>query len=399
MSVAARIVVDPDSGGLRFDGVGALTNSSSRLLLDYPAPIRSRLLDYLFTPRYGASLQLLKLEIGADTNSTTTAEPGHRRSRTHPPADRGWSWWMAQEAKARNPDILLYGLLWGAPGWLDGGLWSADHVDYLVDWLDRARARGLDIDYLGGANESYDPPPTPEFFVALKAALRRTHPHVRVVATDSHTPPDYWRAATAMRRDPAFEAAVDVLGEHDVCGWRTGYERCHVSADAAALRAAGTPLWNSEQSSQDVEAGAPALARAMNRHYIDGRVTANINWPAIAAFYGNTATGGTGLILADRPWSGEYLLGPSVWVDAHTTQFTRPGWRYVDSGCGYLPGGGSHVALQDPATGDVTIVVEAVDASAPQRVELRLPDSLGTRELTCWSTDLRSTDPDDWFVP
>src|SRR5690606_34991451 len=108
------------------------------------------------------------------------AEPAHRRSRTQPGAERGWSWWMAREAKARNPDILLYGLLWGAPGWLDGGLWSSDHVDYLVDWLDCARAQGLRIDYIGGANESYHPPPTTEFFVALKAALRRTHPDVRV---------------------------------------------------------------------------------------------------------------------------------------------------------------------------------------------------------------------------
>src|SRR5690606_36813134 len=94
-----------------------------------------------------------------------------------------------------------------------------------------------------------------------------------------------------------------------------------------------------------------------------------------------------------------YVVGPSVWVDAHTTQFAQPGWRYVDSGCGDLPGGGSHVALRDPGTGDVTIVVETVDASASQCLELRLPESAAARELTWWSTDLRSTDPDDWYLP
>ena len=32
--------------------------------------------------------------------------------------NRGYEWWLMTQAKARNPNIKLYGLAWGAPGWI-----------------------------------------------------------------------------------------------------------------------------------------------------------------------------------------------------------------------------------------------------------------------------------------
>ena len=73
---ASRIVLDGNSSGRTFDGLGAVSaGASSRLLIDYPEPQRSRILDYLFKPGYGAALQRLKVEIGADVNSTDGSEP------------------------------------------------------------------------------------------------------------------------------------------------------------------------------------------------------------------------------------------------------------------------------------------------------------------------------------
>jgi len=58
-------------GEFRFDGHGALSaGASSRLLVDYPEPQRSEILDFLFKPNFGASLHILKVEIGGDTQST-----------------------------------------------------------------------------------------------------------------------------------------------------------------------------------------------------------------------------------------------------------------------------------------------------------------------------------------
>ena len=32
--------------------------------------------------------------------------------------DVGYEFWLMKQAKARNPDIKLYGLPWGFPGWV-----------------------------------------------------------------------------------------------------------------------------------------------------------------------------------------------------------------------------------------------------------------------------------------
>src|ERR1044071_4201286 len=74
---ATAITLNGSSGGRTFDGVGAVSGGggNSRLLIDYPEPQRSQILDYLFKPDYGASAQILKIEIGGDTNSTSGAEP------------------------------------------------------------------------------------------------------------------------------------------------------------------------------------------------------------------------------------------------------------------------------------------------------------------------------------
>src|SRR5881396_2990206 len=121
----ASITINGASGGRTFDGVGAISGGggNSRLLIDYPEPQRTQILDYLFKPGFGAAVQILKLEIGGDTNSTSGAESSHQHSRNDLNCDRGYEWWLGEQAKARNPNIKLYGLAWGAPGWIGNGNW------------------------------------------------------------------------------------------------------------------------------------------------------------------------------------------------------------------------------------------------------------------------------------
>jgi hypothetical protein len=82
-ATTTTIEVSGTSGGRTFDGVGAISGGggNSRLLVDYPEPQRSQLLDYLSKPGYGASVQLLKIEIGGDANSTDGAEPSIEHTR------------------------------------------------------------------------------------------------------------------------------------------------------------------------------------------------------------------------------------------------------------------------------------------------------------------------------
>src|SRR5579862_2042388 len=159
-----NIVLDSAAAGKVYEGIGALSaGASSRLLYDYKEPYRSQILDYLFKPGYGAALQHLKVEIGADVNSTDGSEPSHMRTPTDHDSSRGYEWWLMAEAHKRNPHILLEILPWGAPRWVNPdpaakSLYTPSMADYIVDFIKTAkRDYGLDIGVTGIWNEKvYD---------------------------------------------------------------------------------------------------------------------------------------------------------------------------------------------------------------------------------------------------
>ena len=77
-----ELVIDPSAANLvtPFEGLGALSaGADAALLFDYPQPQRDRILDLLFTPGFpgGASLQILKVEIPGDVQSTCGSESSH----------------------------------------------------------------------------------------------------------------------------------------------------------------------------------------------------------------------------------------------------------------------------------------------------------------------------------
>jgi len=72
---SVRIPLGADAFGRAFDGVGGLSaGAGTRLLMDYPEKQRGWVLDYLFKPSFGASLQVLKIEIGGTGDSTIGTE-------------------------------------------------------------------------------------------------------------------------------------------------------------------------------------------------------------------------------------------------------------------------------------------------------------------------------------
>jgi O-glycosyl hydrolase len=158
-SNATRVIIDASQGGKVFEGIGAISGGggNSRLLLDYEEPYRSQILDNLFKPGYGANLQIFKVEIGADMDSTDGAESSHMHTADDENYNRGYEWWLMEQARARNPRIELAALPWGAPGWVGGGTnyWSQDMIDYILKWLKHADSdHHLKIDYIGGRNEN-----------------------------------------------------------------------------------------------------------------------------------------------------------------------------------------------------------------------------------------------------
>jgi Glycosyl hydrolase family 59 len=148
------LTIDPQAPGKVFDGIGATSAGIIRLLIDYPEPQRSQILDYLFKPKYGASLQQLKVEIGGDGNSNAGSEPSSMHSRDDVNFARGVGWWLMREARRRNPQIRLSALAWNFPGWVERG-YSPATVEYLTRYIEGAqRTAGIRIDYVGIWNET-----------------------------------------------------------------------------------------------------------------------------------------------------------------------------------------------------------------------------------------------------
>jgi O-glycosyl hydrolase len=394
-AAATTITVNGAGTGRTFDGIGAISGGggNSRLLSDYPAAQQQQILDYLFKPGYGADLQILKVEIGGDTNSTDGSESSIEHTSGSINCNAGYEWSLMEQAKARNPNIKLYGLAWGAPGWIGGGnFWSQDMINYIVAWLNCAKSHGLTIDYLGGWNERGF---VESWYETLHSTLAADGFATKVVGADQS---GTWAVADSMVSTPAFAAAVDIVGVHYPCGYLSAETSCPSTANAIAT---GKQLWASENGSQDVNGGAAAMARADNRDYLDGQMTATINWPILASITPNLPFATDGLILASQPWSGAYTVGEQAWVTAQTTQFTAPGWTYINSASGYLGGSranGSYVTLKSPNGSDWSSVIETTTATAAQTVTFNVTGGLSTGTVHVWSTNVNSSSPSAWFV-
>lgn len=158
------------------------------------------------------------------------------------------------EAKARNPDIKLYGLPWAWPGWLDPSA-TADKpatnafsnanvtANYTLAWLLGAkRVHDLDIDYIGQWNERNAPD---SYNDALRAAVDGD--------TELRT--------TVLNRLPHYPGtgvAPDPMGCTDK-QWNTTDGR----------------YWVDEEGSVADGQSARCLARCVSRNYVTGCHTAS----------------------------------------------------------------------------------------------------------------------------
>ena len=343
------------AGGLgrRFDGIGALSAGASSALLGYEAVPYSQLMDYLFRPGFGASLHILKVEIGGDVQSTDGTEGSHMHSADDENYARGYEWKLMVEAKRRNPNIILYGLSWGFPGWVGEGTtspWTNSTVTYTVKWIMGAKQYyNLDIDYIGIWNERGW---NKQYTLALRAAITAAGLKTKIVGHDSG-----WDVCDDLSKDPEWAAAVDVIGKH--------YPAANIQANCAGLN---KTQWSSEDMTVTWDTGAQCWAREVNENYVRANLTATIAWSLTDSFYDKLLFTGTGLLRAVEPWSGYYEIGQSLWAAAHWGQFTAAGWSFLQhgKGVGLLDNGGSYVALTDTTGLALTIIVETMKHDTSQ---------------------------------
>ena len=113
------------------------------LLQSYPEKQRNEILDLLFNRSYGASLHILKVEIGGDGDGTEGSESSHEHVKGAIDCHRGYEWQLMKEARARNPIFYCTGCL-VLPAWLRGTSRTqflnvlenlGDTTQYVVDWV------------------------------------------------------------------------------------------------------------------------------------------------------------------------------------------------------------------------------------------------------------------------
>ena len=374
-----------DAGGRRFDGIGVVNGGgvTSVLLKDYPEPQRSQILDLVFKPKFGASVSALLVEIPGDGNSTQGSMPSHMRTRDDLDYSRGYTWWILQAAKKRNPNLTLDGTAWSAPGWIGNGkFWSQDAADYCVKWLQGLRnVYGLEFDALGCRNEkgvSYD------FAKTLRATLNTNgFEKVKIHAFDNW-PSNKLDFIKDMAADEKLRDAIDIIGAHTLVGIPASAE---VQAMADRMN---KPIWNTEEhvylKGFDCEIG---IVQAFNENFIHSGVTKVVNWYDIAGLYPmEPYSEDPAMLLARSPWSGHYEVREALWGYAHYGQFTQAGWQYLNGGWGELTGGGTFVTLKSPGD-DYSVIIETKDAKAPQQIRFQIGSGLSVKELCVWRSNAK----------
>lgn len=372
--------------GTVWRGLGTVTgNNSSRLLMDYKVKNPTaywEIMNLLFKPDCGAGLTHVKLEFGADINSSSGTEPSVMRTPDEP-ADvtRGAGFMFAADALSINPNITVDMLRWGEPGWVAAAFKRSREEGFAAryKWYRSAIDAAYDTYKIKFTHVSPDANETCKidadwliyFSQRLKseADCRYDYGKIKIVASDEVCG---WQIADEMMKNPSLRDAVDILGEH--YNTRAGENALTLNRDfhkeiwytegIAPTNIARLAV-NSDGVGITGKNGALDVCNRIINAYCNGKMTMYEYQPAAAAYYSGVSYFPKGLLTANTPWSGFYDLDSGIWLSAHFTRFTKNGWRLVDSACfgdgeeNHFIRGTTHnyMTALDPETGDYTIII------------------------------------------
>ncbi len=357
-----------------YDGLGMVSaNNSSRLLLDYKAQqpeVYQKLLEYMFGDD-GMGLSLIKIEMGADVDSSSGTEPAVMRSADEP-ADvtRGAGYQLAADALKINPDIKIDLLYWGIPNWVSSAddtydamyKWYKSTIDAMYDKYGikvthvtvNQNERNIDIEWV-----KY-------FSKRLKEETdeRYDYDSIQIVCGEAV---GTWGIADQMLKDEELMNAIDVVTSH-YTSW--------TSENVKKLKNEyGKKVWFSEGSSpmsysvstykydgtgsgmSDVN-GMLDIATRITQAMAEGMTMYEFQ-PVISAYYSGVTYYPKQLITANEPWSGAYSLDTGFYMTLHFSQFIKDGWQLIDGACfGDGKAGGDGHAIVDSTFNYITCVDE-----------------------------------------
>ncbi len=369
---AQKVTIDGSGTGRIFDGIGLVNSSgTSKLLQDYPPEQQSDILDFLFTPNFGAGLTIMRNEIGGDINSSTGTEPSHQRLAADAPVARGVNFWIAREAKNRNPEMQFVGSRWGIPAWADSS--NTNKLNYYLSYLDLMTANGTPLDYLSPEeNEgSFDR----DYVVnTLKPALDANgYGSLKLVAREAY---QSWAIADTIQTDTALKHILSAINNH------------YVTTSTSNALNCGLPLFNDEADTPMLDWWERMMFVAINnaKQYVDGKMVRVLYQPALDSVYNTLKYNHKGILTASTPWSGHYTVHPALWMTAHYTQFAKPGWQFIDNASGSIDSDNYYVTLRDLSTTDYSIVL--INAgSTDTEYTFTLTGGLSTGVVHVWRTN------------
>lgn len=384
-----------------YRGFGCVTgNNSSRLLLDYKVEhpqAYEEIMRLLFQKDYGVGLTHIKIELGADVNSSSGTEPCTKRS-ANEPADvtRGAGFQFAADAKAINPDITVDFLRWGEPNWVTSAFSiSQEHglnarYRWYKETLDAAYAvYGLKFDYISADQNETD---TPDEAWILYLRYRLDHetnaPYdyskIKIIASDEVGTRNI---AEQMVDNSALRNAVDVIGLH--------YTTFGDSYTNLLNEAYGKEIWYSEgiapcnvpeltvqadESGLVGKNGPIDVANRIINSYYNGKMVMYEFQPAVASYYDGSCYAPKQLIRAWEPWSGYYVIDIGFWMALHFSRFSQKGWMYVNGAC-YGDGEEDH-AITNTTSNVMTL-------TSPERTELSMFFTNESDEVRIYSVQIK----------
>ena len=404
-------------------GMGMVSgNNSSRLLLDYKSQNPKQyqeLLELIFGDK-GCGVQHLKIEMGADINSSSGTEPCTMRTPDEK-ADvtRGAGFILAADAKKVNPNLTLDMLWWSEPLWIESenGLMSGAQLPkekiyenrylwYRENLVAAYEIFGLKFDFVSATqNErAWDA----DWIIYLSNHLKSDSkaPYdfskIKIVAGDEVCT---WNQANLMVENKELFDAIDVIGSHYTY-WS--------NKTVQNLRENGKEVWMSEGSSPMGYAkslsrydgngsglnglnGVLDVASRIITMYAAGKMTLYEFQPVVAAYYDGVTYCHKQLISAQTPWNGYYELDPGFFMTLHFSLFIKRGWLMLDqasfadghaAGDGHALGGATYSCLSacNPKTGDwSSVITNTTENPIEYNFELKNDDKkLWLYETSSW---------------
>ncbi|MGM7723203.1 S-layer protein [Metabacillus sp. Hm71] len=399
----------------RFKGFGTVTaNNTSRLLLDYKEEHPKKyweIMNKLFNKDTGAGLTHVKVELGADVNSSSGTEPATMRYADEPAnVLRGAGFQFAADAKSINPDITTEILRWGEPRFSWNGAANKEYENR-YQWYKQTidavyEEYGFKLDYIGisqneraiSGNNKIEVDWLKYFTSKIKEEpnYEEDYKHIKLVAADGYR--DTASISRVLLNNPDLIDEIDVISAHyDLNG---SNELTQLQNKLIADGKKPKEVWISEGVSPMINA---RYRENMEPHYngiggnvgvvdVISRIISIYSWtgetknplnavsfdfqPSVAAFYQGAQYNPKHLISAFDPWSGFYEADGGIQGVRHVMNFVEHDdrtttenerWMYV-KGATYSDGaegdGGvkvdtsthNYMTLKDPETNDYTTV-------------------------------------------